>query len=429
MKKLLVISLTVLLLALFINVSVMAEVTTISFMGWEASPLETAAVEAGIAKFEELNPDIKVQYTPGLAGAEYVAKLLSTVAGKSTPDVFFLAAENYRTFANKGVLEEITNKFSDEFSFDDFLPSVKEIMSIDGKIYGIQSSIVAPIIYYNMDIFDKLGISYPDADPANAMTAEEFREMCKKLTVKNGDKVDTYGVYGLETAWLTIYPFMLSNGVNPYTDDYLTCTFNTPETGEVLTWMRDIRVVDGSAPDATTLENIGMSSAQMLQTGKVAMIVEGSWALQQLSQMDFRVGTAPLPKFKEAVTDSWAHLHVISASSSHKEEAWKFLEFLSGMDYQGALVAEGLWMPNRLSMYEPEEVKKWYHEEIHGESYLKMLDYFKNSLVAPAALQKSSLCQDILTEETDLFFKDGQPLDVTMQNIYDRTTVVLNKLK
>lgn len=429
MKKTLTLGMLAILLAMTLLTGAVAEVTTISFMGWEASPLETAAVEAGIAKFEELNPDIKVQYTPGLAGAEYVAKLLSTVAGKSTPDVFFIAAENYRTFATKGVLEEITDRFSGNFSYDDFLPSVKEIMDVDGKIYGIQSCIVAPIVYYNMDIFDKMGIAYPDADPANAMTAQEFRDLCKKLTVKNGDTVETYGVYGLETSWLTIYPFMLSNGVKPYTEDYLTSTFNTPETGEVLNWIRDIRVVDGSAPDATTLENIGMSAAQMLQTGKVAMIVDGSWALQQLSQMDFKVGMAPLPKFKEAVTDSWAHLHAISASSPHKEEAWKFLEFLSGMDYQGALVAEGLWMPNRLSMYEPEAVAQWYNEDIHGESYKKMMDYFKNSLVAPAALQKSSICQDILTEETDMFFKDGQPLDVTMQNIEERTNDVLSKLK
>ena len=35
-----------------------------------------------------------------------------------------------------------------------------------------------------------------------------------------------------------------------------------------------------SSADATTLENIGMSANQMLQTGKVAMVIDGSWALQ-----------------------------------------------------------------------------------------------------------------------------------------------------
>ena len=41
----------------------------LTFMGWEASPLETQAVQDGIAKFEEQYPNIKVNYTPGLAGS------------------------------------------------------------------------------------------------------------------------------------------------------------------------------------------------------------------------------------------------------------------------------------------------------------------------------------------------------------------------
>ena len=51
-------------------------VVQLTFMGWEASPLETQAVKDGIAAFEKENPNIKVNYTPGLAGSEYNAKLL-----------------------------------------------------------------------------------------------------------------------------------------------------------------------------------------------------------------------------------------------------------------------------------------------------------------------------------------------------------------
>ena len=45
-------------------------IVELTFMGWEASPLETKAVEEGIKAFEEENPNIKVTYTPGLAGSE-----------------------------------------------------------------------------------------------------------------------------------------------------------------------------------------------------------------------------------------------------------------------------------------------------------------------------------------------------------------------
>ncbi|MDR2484370.1 MAG: hypothetical protein LBD55_03125, partial [Treponema sp.] len=36
---------------------------TLTFFGWEASPLETQAIKNGIAKFEAENPGIKVVYT------------------------------------------------------------------------------------------------------------------------------------------------------------------------------------------------------------------------------------------------------------------------------------------------------------------------------------------------------------------------------
>jgi len=426
MTKKLLVCLTVLLALLAVTTGALA-VTTLSFMGWEASPLETQAVENGIAKFEELYPDIKVEYTPGLSGTEYVAKLLSTVAGNTTPDVFFIAAEDYRTFAEKGVLANITDRFSDEYSLDDFLPGVRDIMQIDGQVYGIQSCIVAPVIYYNKDVFDAAGIPYPSS--TEAMTYEEFRDLAKQLTVRDGDSVTMYGCYGLEQEWLTTYAFMLSNGVAPFTDDYWTSTFASDETAEVIEWIRDIRLVDGSAPSATTLENIGMSAAQMLQTGKVAMIITGTWAMQELAQMDFPVGTAPLPKFDEALTVSWAHLHAISAASPHQEEAWLFLQFLSGMDYQGALVADGLWLPNRISMYSDEAVAQWWSEDILGTEYLDMLDYFINSRVNPSALQKTNKCGTILNEEMQLYYEGEQDTQTTMTNIDERTNEALADLK
>ena len=70
----------------------------------EASPLETQAVQDGIAKFEEQYPNIKVNYTPGLGGSEYNAKLLSSAAAGSLPDVMFVAAESYRNIVAKGAL-------------------------------------------------------------------------------------------------------------------------------------------------------------------------------------------------------------------------------------------------------------------------------------------------------------------------------------
>lgn len=390
-------------------------VVELTFMGWEASPLETQAVKDGIAAFEKENPNIKVNYTPGLAGSEYNAKLLSSAAAGSLPDVMFVAAESYRAIVSKGALWDITDQFDENYPLDDFIDSSRQIMEVDGHVYGISSCTVSPIVYYNKDVFDAKGLEYPSADPENCWTIDEFRDVAKSLTSE-----DIYGVYGLETVADTLNAQLLSNGGTRYNEDYTKSTMNSPENKEVFETIKAIRTEDGSAPDASTLDAVGMSAKQMLQTGKVAMLVDGSWSLQELAASDMNIGMAPLPSYGKVLTTGQAHLHCISETSKHKEEAWKFLQFLSGMDYQGALVKSGLWMPNRYSMYEDDAVAQWYDEKVHGDSYKQMLTYFKDAAVDPTALQLTSQARDIIAEETDMYFKQDQDIDTTLQNMDTR---------
>ena len=384
----------------------------LTFMGWEASPLETAAVEAGIAIFEEMNPGITVSYTPGLSGAEYNARLITMAASNTLPDIMFVASDNYRHFVDRGMLLDITDRFDAEFPLDDFIESSRNIMDIDGRIYGISSCTVSPIVYFNKDVFDEAGIPYPSSDPANAWTIDEFRDLARELTTD-----DVFGVYGMELHWLAINAFILSNGGERYNEDFTRSIMYSPETMEVLQMIKDIRVVDGSAPTDTTLEAVGMNPSQMLQTGRVAMLVDGSWALQELSQTDLNFGMAPLPHFGLVQTTGQAHLHAISANTEHPEEAWKFLTFLAGMEYQGELVRQGLWMPNRISMYEPDQVEQWYDESVHGDSIRYMLDYFKYAATDPSAIQRTAQASDIVQEELEMFFLDGADLRTALQNI------------
>lgn len=102
--------------------------------------------------------------------------------------------------------------------------------------------------------------------------------MAKQLTTD-----DIYGAYGFETED-GLSAQLLSNGASRYNEDYTESTINSPEAKEVFETIKAIRVEDGSAPDASTLDAVGMSATQMLETGKVAMLLTGSWALQELAQ-------------------------------------------------------------------------------------------------------------------------------------------------
>lgn len=127
---------------------------TLKFMGWEASPLETESVKRGLDLFMQRNPNIRVEYTP-VPGSQYSSKLLAMLAGNAAPDVFFLASTDYRAFQQRGVLLDLTPQFDAEFKREDFIPSAAQIMTIDGKIFGVSSCTVSPVLYYNKKFLTK----------------------------------------------------------------------------------------------------------------------------------------------------------------------------------------------------------------------------------------------------------------------------------
>ncbi|MFB9324732.1 ABC transporter substrate-binding protein [Paenibacillus aurantiacus] len=393
-----------------------AEQVTLKFMGWEVSPLETQSVKNGLEQFMKENPNIKVEYTTIPGGTQYVAKMQAMVLGDEAPDVFFLQSDYYHDFVKRNSLLDITDRVTNEGIAADLIDSAVQLSTVDGKYYGIESCIVAPVLYYNKDLFDKAGIAYPPSDPAKAWSWSEFVETAKKLTIKNGDKVEQYGAFGMENYYNLIAEVM-SNGGNWFSDDLKSSSANTSEVKEVLQAVSDLRKKEGVSPEGKLLTNSGMSAAQMLQTGKIAMLVDGSWALQELSQMNFKVGVGVLPKFDQAVTHGQAHLHVASANTKHPEEAWKLVKFLSSEDYQLQNVKAGLWLPNHKSLYTEEGIGKWLTEGVHPEGFKELIPYFTSSRTYPYALLSSQKIQEDTTAELDKFFLSDQPLDQTVQNI------------
>lgn len=403
------------------------ETIELDFMGWEASPLETESVQNGLDQFMEENPDIKVTYTP-VPSEQYHSKLLTQLASSSAPDVFFLGSEEYRDFQSRDVLMDLTNLLEEdpELALDDFIDSSKEIMEVDGGVYGVSSTTVSPVLYYNKTLFDEAGIDYPPSNPENAWTWEEFRNIAKELTVKNGEDTEQFGVYGLENHYMNI-ALILGNGGNVWAEDG-SVALNSEATRDVWGKIKQLRYEDGSSPAAQTLENIGMNASQMLQTGKVAMIVEGSWALQELSTMGFPVGVASLPKTgTEATTHGQAHVHAAWNNTEHPEEAWELIKFLSSAEYQTDLIKEGLWMPNRVDMYTEEGISTWYNEEVHPEGFLELVPFFKEAQAYPFALGTKIAVRDAISEEMEEYFNDDKSLDEALENIDSRSMEALSK--
>ncbi len=413
---------------LVLNSLVMAaDKVTLKFMGWEASPFETSITEQSLKQFMKENPDIKVEYTP--VSGEYPAKLLTMIAGDAAPDVFFIASDSYRSFQKRGVLLNLTGYFNKEMDIDEFIPLARDKMLIDGGIYGVSSCDVSPVLFYNKKLFDEAGLPYPPNDPEKAWTWDKFVDIAKQLTVRKNGKTVQYGVSGFTIEWVSAFSAMVkSNGGQVFNEDYTELLLDSPEAKEALVEIKNLQRVYGVSPLViANVQQGGISSTQMLQTGRLAMLVDGSWTLQQLAEMDFPLGIGVLPKFKEPVTIGQAHLYSAWVKTKHPDEAWELIKFVSSREYQTKLVKTGIWLPNRMDMYEEENLANWMNPDVYPGDFVNMLKYFTNYAELWVAVKVPSEAWSIINEELGTFFVTDQSIDTVISRMKKRVEPILNK--
>ncbi|MBV7391424.1 sugar ABC transporter substrate-binding protein [Enterococcus sp. ALS3] len=355
---------------------------TINYGLWDK---QQAPVYEEIAKdFEKENPNIKIKFqvTPW---AQYWTKLETAVTGKSAPDVFWMNIPRAIDYIDNGVLEPM-----DDVKFDkDKIPEIyQESYTQDGKLYGVPKDFDTNALWYNKKMFDDAGIAYPD----ETWDWAKLQEVAKQLTNEET------GVYGLGTppVWETgYYQAIYQNGGRPFSDDGKKSGFGEDATIDgVKYWHSFIEDGSGTPIDLTN----SAQQPELLIAGKVAMIVDGSYQAPVIFEDEYgreNIDIAPLPQGKERATTSNSLSNVVYAGSEHKEEAKKWVEFLSEKKQMETVAESGVVIPS----YEG-SAEAWVdaYPEKNLQVFLDAVDYavpfsnYKNSSAATA------IEQDIMNE-------------------------------
>ncbi len=370
------------------------ESVKITFMGWGGTE-EDEGVRAAIEVFEqEKNGRIQVDWlhTP----ENYTDKLLSMVAAGTPPDTAFVGSGDFQAWACDGLLLDITSwlEADPELGKPDYFiqPQEKERCTIGGRWYGIGSCWVAPHIYYNGDIFEEEGIEPPSNDPEEVWDWNTFLDVAKQLTIDSKgrhpgedgfdpDDIQRWGVHW-PTWSIPLHAAIASNEGYWLNPDTGLLELDKPPAIEAVQAIADLNLRHHVAPAAASFEQLGMDNTQMLETGKLAMAIDGSWALAWITKIEATLGTAALPKMKVPATDMQAHLHCGFADSQYPEEAWEWLRFLATPFYQLLFLKMGLWLPSQRALMTEEGLRKWMTlraapgEGVHPAGYEKIVTEF-----------------------------------------------------
>ncbi len=153
------------------------------------------------------------------------------------------------------------------------------------------------MINYNRDLFDKAGVAYPK----QGWTWDEFREVAKALTVKDGSGNVTQFGYEVPNQNFFVQPWFFTNGTGVLNADWTASNMLDPKVAESLQFLHDLIHVDGVSPipGKDTMDNQFMA-------GQVAMISRGHWIVQSAKTQQGSTWTSPSRRPRRATPRSSA---------------------------------------------------------------------------------------------------------------------------
>lgn len=238
-------------------------------------------------------------------GGEYYTKLQTMIAGRQSPDLFWLSQEYVPAYAQNGTLTDLTGLVEDAVDLDDYLPGSLDAATVDGTLYGLPWIGQPYVVYYNADRFDEAGLEEPDGDWDWAA----FRETARALTDD--------GRWGYATTGTPPLALHAWGEGGDYVDAAGEIVLDSPATVAGLESAHALI----SDPTATMPQSLAQSRGveSAFVDGTVAMVVGGAAddIERKVAEADepFRVGMAVIPAGSVAqVTFNWTASTVLSST-------------------------------------------------------------------------------------------------------------------
>ena len=270
----------------------------VSIFFWDGPPLIGIREEA-MQPFDEAYPGCKMNFTsnPGGPAGGYNDKLFTMLAAGDAPDVFIIEYTELAGLLSKDQLLDLKPMIeADGYDLSQFPEMMIEAYTHEGGIYGLPDNLAAIAIFYNQDMFEEAGAMLPtDKWDDEGWTVDDFFNSCEKLTKTDASGKTTQWGYDV-TTWDKVWQTWVRIFGGQMVDDpfYPTeCTLNEKEAVEGLQFLFDLRWEYGFAPKPEAMADMG--STELLLSGKLGMLNNGSWAFNNFRDTDFTVSLGHYP--------------------------------------------------------------------------------------------------------------------------------------
>jgi multiple sugar transport system substrate-binding protein len=314
------------------------------------APEELQAFRNLVTSFGRVEPDVEVKLIEASDRDDLLARLSTSFAAGTPPDLFLLNYRFYAQFAAKGVLEPLEDRVnaSKVFQQRDFHPQALDAFRFGGKLTCMPQNISSLVVYYNRSLFREAGVPEPSA----GWTWAQMVAAAKALTADvDGDgEVDRHGL-GVGPEIIRLAPFVWSGGGRLVDDTARPTAFalQHPAAVAALQQFLDLRGVHQVVPSQAEVEAEDLEAR--FQNGRLGMVMSSRRStptFRQITTFDWDV--AALPRHGQPASVLHSDAYCMTTASGNKEAAWRFMEFALGPDGQRVTAATGRTVPSLIKV-------------------------------------------------------------------------------
>lgn len=297
---------------------------------WACWDLKTATYWQEIADaYTEQHPDVRIEMTD-LGSSDYDTVLSTELSGTGSEfDIVTIKdVPGYATLVSKGVLESLSDRIAADGVDLSLYSGMTEQLTVDDALYQLPFRSDFWILYYNKDLFDDAGVSYP----TNDMTITEYDELARSVAKAGFGDEQVYGSH-YHTWRSAVQLFGVLDGKHTITDGNYDFT---KEYYELVKKQEE----DGICRSYVDTNASQLHYSAAFSEGNTASFNMGTWYITTLisslasgeydSELCGNWGLAkyPHPEGVEAGTTLGQVTGLsIPTSSKNKDAAWDFIKF------------------------------------------------------------------------------------------------------
>jgi multiple sugar transport system substrate-binding protein len=324
------------------------DATQVRALMWSNGPIIDGHFEDRVAAFNEAHAgeiEVNLEFLPW---DQMWQKLQLAYASGDIYDVYFWDVQAYGHFT-RDLIMNLQPMIDEAGALDpaEYPVELFEPWRLDGEnLYAMPENFQTVALYYNKELFDADGLDYP----TDQWTYDDYIAAATTLTKRDGDRVNQWGVnLGNLAIWWGMQTVSWAKG-DAFFDKQLeptTAQFSSPTNVETLDFVRSLVHDHQVGPKPSVASQ--SSDVTGFSSGRVGMVIDGSWSISGFAELPFEWGIAPIPMVEgNRVVPYWMGGWVIAKDSEVPEAAFEWARW-SGNEYQDQMAAERDWIPVKTS--------------------------------------------------------------------------------